>query len=170
MSDEEALNREEEVRAYARDLLERGAKGFLLHDPKSGNVKTALLGASLYEKIGKGKKAIPRLLRAARREELHGKAYSKIEDFVERNAGDQYQGQLEQLKREVQFSRFGIEHLASKASVFIALTVGGIALGVGSLTITGNAVSNITGTTPGLLGVIFFIAGLTGLFFYFKNK
>ena len=68
-------------------------------------------------------------------------------------------------KREQKTS--GIE---KKFGVFVAFLIGGIALSLGSLTITGNAVSNLTQTTPGLLGIIFFIAGLVGMFFYSRRK
>ena len=68
-------------------------------------------------------------------------------------------------KREQKTS--GIE---KKFGIFAAFIIGGIALSLGSLTITGNAVSNLTQTTPGLLGIIFFIAGLVGMFFYSRGK
>ena len=68
-------------------------------------------------------------------------------------------------KREQKTS--GIE---KKFGVFVAFIIGGVALSLGSLTITGNVVSNLTQTTPGLLGVFLFIAGLVGMFFYSKRK
>jgi len=61
-------------------------------------------------------------------------------------------------------------NLEKRIGVSIAFIIGGIALSLGSLTITGNAVSNLTQTTPGLLGVFLFIAGLVGMFFYFRRK
>ena len=60
--------------------------------------------------------------------------------------------------------------LEAKFGIFAAFIIGGIALGLGSLTITGNAVSNLSQTTPGLLGIILFIAGLAGMFFCSRKK
>lgn len=54
--------------------------------------------------------------------------------------------------------------------IFALLIIAGLALSLGSFTTTGNAISNLTGTTSSLLGIIFFIVGLTGLFFSFKRK
>ncbi len=59
---------------------------------------------------------------------------------------------------------------ALKPAVSFLFIAGGLILSLSSLTITGNAVSNVTGTAPGLLGIILFIAGLVGMFFYFKKK
>lgn len=60
--------------------------------------------------------------------------------------------------------------LEKRFGIFAAFIIGGVALSLGSLTITGNAISNFTQTTPGLLGIIFFIAGLVGMFFYSRRK
>lgn len=115
----------------------------------------SLLGAQLYEKIGKGNKAISRLLNGAERNietgKTRGEDYQTAKNFIKRNT--QGEGSLEK--------KFG---------VFVAFIIGGVALGLGSLTVTGNVVSNLTQTTPGLLGIILFIAGLIGMFFYFKRK
>ncbi len=56
---------------------------------------------------------------------------------------------------------FEEEHLkieidSLKPWVFLFLIFGGLILSISSLTITGNAVSNITGTTPGILGGVTF--------------
>ncbi len=124
-----------------------------------GDIQSSFLGAQLYEKIGRGKKAISRLLEGAEKSIETGKTrkedYIDVEIFIKKNAGEREQdeGSLEK--------KFGI---------FAAFIIGGIALSLGSLTITGNAVSNLTRTTPGLLGIILFIAGLAGMFFYFKKK
>lgn len=58
----------------------------------------------------------------------------------------------------------------SRLVTLIFFMIGGIALSLGSLTTTGNAISNLTGTTPGLLGIILFVAGLIGMFFHFRRK
>jgi len=127
------------------------------------NIEYSFLGAQLYEKIGRGRKAIPRLLRGAKSvvnrghklDDVFKDVYSKIEIFIKKNAGEREQDES------------GLE---KKFSIFIAFIIGGAALSLGSLTITGNVVSNLTKTTPGLLGIILFIAGLVGVFFYFRGK
>ena len=58
----------------------------------------------------------------------------------------------------------------SRLSIFALFIAGGLILSLSSLTTTGNAVANLTRTTPGLLGIILFIAGLTGMFFHFRGK
>ena len=119
----------------------------------------SLLGAQLYEKIGRGKKAISRLLGAVEKGIGTGKIreedYQRVEIFIKRNTKERGQDE---------------SSLEKKFGVFVAFIIGGVALGLGSLTITGNAISNLTGTTPGLLGIILFIAGLVGVFFYFRGK
>ena len=60
--------------------------------------------------------------------------------------------------------------LEKRFGVFVAFIIGGVALSLGSLTITGNAVSNLIQTTPGLLGIFLFMAGLVGVFFCSKRK
>lgn len=144
-----------ETAALAYELMRDGVK--------RGDIKYSFLGAQLYEKIGKGRKAIPRLLKTAEigikkgwlgRYQLE-LVYSKIESFIKKNAG----------KREP-----SVGSLEKKFGIFVAFIIGGIALGLGSLTITGNAVSNLSQTTPGLLGIILFIAGLAGVFFCSRKK
>ena len=141
--------------ALAHKLMEDGIE--------RGYITYSFLGAQLYEKIGKGRKAIPRLLKTAEigikkgwlgRYQLE-LVYSKIESFIKKNAG----------KREP-----SVSSLEKKFAVFIVFIIGGIALSLGSLAITGNAVSNLTQTTPGLLGILLFITGLVGMFFYFRRK
>ena len=142
-----------EVANVAYELLQKGIE--------TGDIQYSLLGAQLYEKIGRGRKVIPRLLKAAERsleQRYQGgieNTYSKIETFIKRNTGKRGQDK---------------SSLEKKFGIFIAFIIGGVALGLGSLTITGNAVSNLSQTTPGLLGILLFIAGLVGMFFYFKGK
>ncbi len=57
-----------------------------------------------------------------------------------------------------------------RLTIFTLSIIAGVALSLSSLSTTGNAVSNLTRTTPGLLGIILFIAGLSGMFFHFKGK
>ena len=122
----------------------------------SGNeaMKYAFAGALLAEKIGRGKKAIPKLLRAADFAASRGEKvpYDKIKAFVERNSRERKEGGL-------------IEKLKSKLFVFSLFTLGGIALSAYSLTATGNSIGNLTGTTQGLLGLILFVVGIAGLVF-----
>lgn len=56
-----------------------------------------------------------------------------------------------------------------KMSAFLLLFVGGIALSMSQISLTGNAVSNLTSSTPGLLGVFLFIAGLVGMILSFRK-
>ena len=60
--------------------------------------------------------------------------------------------------------------LETKFGIFAVFIIGGIALSLSSLSTTGNAISNLSQTTPGLLGVFLFIAGLLGMFFYSRRK
>lgn len=143
---------ESEIRAVARKLIETSG----------GDQDVSGYGVSLYEKIGKGKKAIPFLLKSLKKLVDQEAPKSEIEQYrkyvrsvIERNTEERQQGE---------------SGLAGRVGVFALFIFGGIALGAGSLTITGNAVSNLTGTIPGLFGIIFFIAGLAGLFFYFKER
>ena len=121
------------------------------------NPSNILLGARLYEKLGKTRKVqrtIPELDRILNtRYDLADGTRQEIKALLERNKKRQDEGGL-----------------AGRVGVFALFIAGGAALSLGSLTITGNAVSNLTRTTPGLSGIILFIAGLTGLFFYFKGK
>lgn len=59
--------------------------------------------------------------------------------------------------------------LDSRVGVFILSTLAGIALSVFSFRATGNAISNLTGTSQGLLGIFLFIVGLTGIAFNAKK-
>ena len=58
----------------------------------------------------------------------------------------------------------------AKLPIFILFTIAGLALSLTSLTLTGHAISGLTGTTPGLLGVLLFIVGLTGMFFRLRKN
>lgn len=141
-----------ETRAFARRVIEQAKKDKYLWG--------ALQGAEIYGRLGKGKIGITKLMAVAERiqesgGEISDVEYRRVKDFIERNTGER---------------QAGGGALEGKLPAFIALTAGGIALGIGSLTITGNAVSNLTQTTPGLLGIILFIAGLTGIFFYSRRK
>jgi len=120
--------------------------------------KEFILGAQLYEKIGKGRKAIPKLLNRRKVYVTHEADMTKqdddtIRDFIKRNAGRQQQE----------------GGLAGKLPVFILFTVAGVALSVTSLGSTGHAISDVTGTTQGLAGVFLFILGLTGIAFGLKK-
>ena len=156
LSEEEKFLKDEKV-----DSIENAARGLMQEGIDLGSVRYSLSGAQIYEKIGKGSKAIPGLLRALKNNIKFGytqdleDAYPAIKTFIEKNTKEKKQ------------KTSGLE---KKFGVFVAFIIGGVALSLGSLTITGNAISNLTGTTPGLLGIILFIAGLIGMFFYFKGK
>ena len=55
--------------------------------------------------------------------------------------------------------------LSTRVPIFILFLIGGIAISTFSLTATGNAVGNLTGTTQGLLGLILFVVGIFGIVF-----
>ncbi|MEK6912754.1 MAG: hypothetical protein AABX26_02245 [Nanoarchaeota archaeon] len=149
MTDEAAKAKEEEIRAYAKELMGEGSKNLI-------NVTAAVRGAELYEKIGKGKKAIPKLLEAARRDKNGAiQSYRTIREFIERNSGEEHRK-----------SGTGLE---GKTAIFLLSTLAGIALSVFSFNATGNAVAGMTGTGQGLLGVLLFIVGITGIFFNIKK-
>lgn len=147
----------EEISAYAHLLMEDALKEssgdrIALEGNTPLDLDYALRSAQMYEKIGKGKKAIPRLLKVMENDAKKGyppnKHYiEKVRSFIERNAGKK-QGSLE-----------------GRVSIFILSSIVGIALAVSSLTATGGVVSNLTNTTQGMLGIIFFVVGIAGLVF-----
>ena len=114
-----------------------------------------ILGARLYEKLGKGNRIIPRLLKKVQEAEKRGEMtlqdYEKVKQFIKRNADKKH------------------SNLESRVGVFILFTLGGIILSISSLTQTGSAISNLIGTSKGLLGLIFFVLGLAGIFFSKKR-
>ena len=79
--------------------------------------------------------------------------YEAVKNFIKRNTKPKHETGLE-----------------GKVGIFILFILGGLVLSLTSLTATGNTISNLTGTTQGLLGLIFFIIGLTGMFFHFKRR
>ncbi|MDP3986748.1 MAG: hypothetical protein Q8P81_00810 [Nanoarchaeota archaeon] len=60
--------------------------------------------------------------------------------------------------------------LEGRIGVFGLLIVGGIALSVTSFQTTGNAVSSLVGTPSGFAGLLFFVAGIVGMFFVLKKR
>ena len=119
------------------------------------NPSLVLLGAQLYEKLGKGKKVIPKLYKALERGVIAGEInqqsslFMESKEFIERNSGKRQQ-------------KGGLE---GKTMIFLGSILGGIALNIYSLTATGNSIGNLTGTTQGLLGLILFVVGIAGLVF-----
>jgi hypothetical protein len=136
-----------EVAAVANELMKNDAIG------------VCLMGAQLYGKIGKGKKVIPRLIKATEKASrgyiISEDWYDRIKDFIKRNT------------EETPQSKSGLE---GKIIVFILFTLVGIALSLSSLKLTGNAISNLTGTSQGLFGIFLFIAGLLGIVFSFRRR
>lgn len=80
---------------------------------------------------------------------------------------EEYRNRIRQLKHPEPTQERGLE---SRVAVFFLATLAGIALSLSSLSITGNAVSNLTGTTQGLTGIFLFIVGLAGMVFHFNRK
>jgi len=150
-----------QLAADAQNLMRSYREGPFSHNRfVSGDeaMKYAFAGALLAEKIGRGKKAISPLLKAADYAAGRGKKvpYEKIKAFVERNSRERKEGGL-------------IGKLKNKFFVFSLFTLGGIALSAFSLQSTGNAIGNLTGTTQGLLGILLFVIGLAGLVFSRKR-
>lgn len=144
VSDEEIGANRALVQSLAYNLLE------------NGNIDAAIRGANLYAKIGKGKKAIPRLV-------------EKVEETAEKSPHMLTDRKIRYVKlfikkhgRERQPSPSGIE---GRTAVFAFSTLAGIALSVSSFNLTGNAIADVTGTGQGLLGAFLFVFGLFGLFF-----
>ncbi len=132
------------------------AKALLRHSAKTGNMYEAFLAAQFYEEIGRPEKAFHGLVQAYKRSDPKHKEeqYQRIKDFIERNSASE-----------------GDTGLEGKVGVFAVSTIAGIALGASSLSLTGNAISNITGSPQGLLGVFLLIFGIVGLAFSLnKNK
>lgn len=141
-------------KGYHRERLERSSEAYQWM--QSSDPEDFILGAEIYEKIGKGRKVIPRLLKAVEKnsERMNSHQYAKVRKFIERNTGEE------------QSRGSGLE---GRTGVFILSMLGGIALGFASLQSTGNVVGNLTGTSQGLLGILLFIVGVTGIFFR-RNK
>ena len=59
--------------------------------------------------------------------------------------------------------------LAMRVSVFILFIIGGIALNLNLLNLTGNIISNTIKSPSNLLGILLIIAGSTGIFFSLRN-
>jgi len=155
LDEKSAYENRAEILAVAHKLLD--PKSFQIPNPSA-----LLTGAKLYEKIGKGKRAIPRLIsgleKAYQQEDEVYKTYEDIGSlsrymneakmFVERNSGESQNKSLE-----------------TRVGVFVASIFGGLVLSISSLTLTGNAISNLVGTDRGLIGLILFAFGVVGLVF-----
>jgi hypothetical protein len=59
--------------------------------------------------------------------------------------------------------------LEGKTAVFALSTLAGIAVSVFSFNATGNAIASVTGTSQGLLGVLLFVVGISGMFFNIRK-
>ena len=113
-------------------------------------IDRVLAGALLYEKLGRGKEAAKKLQQSLEKvERKEGEVYRKAQKFIERNP----------------VRESSIRGLETRVAVFLGSTIAGIALSIYSLTATGNAIGNLTGTSQGLLGLILFVVGIAGLVF-----
>ena len=143
-------------RFYESDRVTISSTAYhLMQSDKPANI---ILGALIYERMGKGKKVMPRMMKAleksSKKHEISKDTYDKFQKFIERNSGEE------------QSRGTGLE---GRAGVFILSILGGIALGFASLQSTGNVIGNLTGTSQGLLGILLFIVGLVGMFFHLKR-
>jgi len=125
------------------------------HLMNSLNPHHFMLSARLYSKLGKGTRILPRLLRRAE-EAREAKYVLDDHDLL------YIKMLIKKREKERQHSRSGLE---GKTAIFILSSIAGIALSIYSLTATGNTISNLTGTTQGLLGITFFVIGIAGLVF-----
>ncbi len=138
------------IGAMARTLIKEGAK--------AGDVEAALYGGYLYEKLGKGQRAIPDILKSCERDqEGEGKDYrhyrADVEKFIKNNA------------------RGGSESgLGGQVSGIISIIGLGAAAIFLSPSITGNAIGNINSGSSNIVGIIGFLVGLLSAVFYFKGK
>jgi len=144
-SSEEIQSNRAEVQALASYLLDCG--------------RFPLEGALLYERLGKGKKAVPRVRNSLEAHEmLHlgfvTYSYKDVRDFLKKYSPESESG------------GFGIE---GRVGIFLALTIGGLVVGINSLNVTGNVVGSV-GTSQGAFGGLLFIAGVAGMFFLLKKK
>lgn len=95
-----------------------------------------------------------------------------------RNYGIDQKGKLRYLDVDVLMGHLPFERrksnqkktLEGRVIVSILSLIGGIALSILSLTATGNVISNLTGTTQGLLGIFLFIVGLVRILLHFNQK
>jgi len=136
-----------EVQALAYDLLHSNWPGLIFE------------GALLYEKLGKGKRAVSRMENTLEISRKHrygfvNYTYRDVEDFIKRNSD----------------SGENSSELEGRVGIFLALTVGGLVLGVNALSATGNVVSSLAGISQGAAGVLFFVAGLAGMYFLLKKR
>ena len=133
------------------------------HAKKEGNIPEAINAAAIYEELGKPEMGISKLLHVvevtAKRRTISTDEMGRVKRFVKHY-----------VEKEGFIEKQSSEGLEGRVGIFIFLVLGGIALSISSLTATGNAVGNLTGTSQGLFGTLLFIVGMAGLFFYFKNK
>jgi len=145
LSQEDAYKNKGMVQSTAYKLMQR-----------ENNPQEFLLGAQLYEKIGKGTRIIPKLLEnmesASRMGHTNEHNFKYVRDFIKRTAKTEKSVNLE-----------------SRVTVFIIMTLGGIVIAFNSLNTTGFAISNFTQATPSLSGLLLTVAGLVGIFLSLKR-
>ncbi|HEA46710.1 MAG TPA: hypothetical protein ENH99_02920 [Candidatus Pacearchaeota archaeon] len=133
----------------------------------SDDPQHVLVGAQLYESLGKREKGLRRLGTYIEKV-TSGDKINPFEkgQILDRVSPEFYVEVAKLIEREQGES--GIE--TKTVGIFALFIAGGLILSLGSTTITGNAVSNVTGTPPGILGALLFIAGIVGMVFHFRGK
>jgi hypothetical protein len=121
----------------------------------SGHPDNMIVGAKLYAKLGKGRKIVPKLLKQVELAQKAGWGFNDRNLLYIKHL-------IKNREKERQPKEGGLE---GRALAFIGSIFAGIALSVFSLTSTGNAIGNLTGTSQGLLGLILFVVGIAGLVF-----
>ncbi len=148
----EISDHREEIQAIAYGLM----------NSEWSEPRDIITGARLYTKLGKGGKVIPKLI--SKLEKWHKSGYTiDSRDLV------YVKMLIKKSERERQRHAGGLEIATGRELAFLGSVFAGIALGLTSITPTGNAIGNLTGTSQGLIGLILFVFGLAGLFFSGKK-
>jgi len=149
--DEYVQSHNDELRAIAHHVLTH--PGFKEFDD-------GFNAALLYERMGKGKNAVPKLLKFIEKIIEYGggepdkRFYERVDEFIDRNTSDSV-------------SQGGLE---GKTMGFGFLTLAGIALGVGALRMTGNVIGSAANSSLGLSAIVVFVIGLVGMVLSFREN
>jgi len=83
---------------------------------------------------------------------------------------DAMHGKLKQRSRLEGLEERNFGSLEVRTGIFIVSIFSGLALSFSSLSLTGNIISNVFGSSQSLLGIFLFVFGIVGLFFVLKRK